>query len=183
MSPASNNLYADQNHARQALRCEKTQAQTRGLRGGFFSHLKKNSKVNFDTSEWRMDPPSHALLPSRSCREMVPSNHDRIQKLRHEFQQAKQEEDQEEQRHAYSFNQPWVSVWLEALASATGAAALPRDAPLGWALQWCVSEAAVWLMDFSRLVNFGHVEPDPGTAFHGPLPARATQVEGENAFC
>lgn len=57
---------------------------------------------------------------------MVPSNHDRIQKLRHEFQQAKQEEDQEEQRHAYSFNQPWVSVWLEAaLASATGAALLP----------------------------------------------------------
>lgn len=113
MSPALNNLYADQNHVRQALWCEKkTQAQTRGLRGGFQPLQKKISKANFDTSEWRMDPPSHAPLPSRSCREMVPSNHDRIQKLRHEFQQAKQEEDQEEQRHAYSFNQPWVSVWL-----------------------------------------------------------------------
>lgn len=30
MLPALNNLYADQNHARQALWCEKTQAQTRG---------------------------------------------------------------------------------------------------------------------------------------------------------
>lgn len=60
-----------------------------------------------------MDGPSDGLPPSASsCREMAPSNHDRIQKLRHEFQQARQEEDQEEQRHAYAFNQPWVSVCL-----------------------------------------------------------------------
>lgn len=126
MSPALNNLYADQDHARQALwkfflEWLKT-SQGRAFVPEFF-----HTKVNFDTSEWRMDPPSHALLPSRSCREMVPSNHDRIQKLRHEFQQAKQEEDQEEQqRHAYSFNQPWVSVWLEA-ALEPGRAEMHRE--------------------------------------------------------
>ncbi|KAE8280090.1 Partitioning defective 3-like protein [Larimichthys crocea] len=44
---------------------------------------------------------------------MAPSNHDRIQRLRHEFQQAKQEEDLEDHRHTYSFNQPWVSNGTE----------------------------------------------------------------------
>ena len=41
---------------------------------------------------------------------MTHSNHDRIQRLRHEFQQAMQEEDLDDHRHTYSFNQPWVSV-------------------------------------------------------------------------
>lgn len=45
-----------------------------------------------------------------SSKEMAPSNHDRIQRLRHEFLQARQEEDLEDQRHVYSLNQPWVSV-------------------------------------------------------------------------
>lgn len=42
--------------------------------------------------------------------EMTPSNHDRIQRLRHEFQQARQDEDLEDHRHIYSLAQPWVSV-------------------------------------------------------------------------
>ncbi|XP_075778797.1 partitioning defective 3 homolog isoform X6 [Pelodiscus sinensis] len=37
----------------------------------------------------------------------TPSNHDRIQRLRHEFQQAKQDEDVEDRRRTYSFEQPW----------------------------------------------------------------------------
>lgn len=41
---------------------------------------------------------------------MAPSNHDRIQRLRNEFQQAKQEDDVEDHQHTYSFNQSWVSI-------------------------------------------------------------------------
>ena len=41
---------------------------------------------------------------------MAPSNHDRIQRLRHEFQQARQEEDIEDHQHPYSLEQSWVSV-------------------------------------------------------------------------
>ncbi|XP_046766911.1 partitioning defective 3 homolog isoform X24 [Gallus gallus] len=37
----------------------------------------------------------------------TPNNHDRIQRLRQEFQQAKQEEDVEDRRRTYSFEQPW----------------------------------------------------------------------------
>ncbi|XP_057354361.1 partitioning defective 3 homolog isoform X17 [Manis pentadactyla] len=37
----------------------------------------------------------------------TPSNHDRIQRLRQEFQQAKQDEDVEDRRRTYSFEQPW----------------------------------------------------------------------------
>ncbi|KAM6452707.1 partitioning defective 3 homolog isoform 6-T6 [Liasis olivaceus] len=37
----------------------------------------------------------------------APSNHDRIQRLRQEFQQAKQDEDVEDRRRTYSFEQPW----------------------------------------------------------------------------
>nr|XP_008525463.1 PREDICTED: partitioning defective 3 homolog isoform X21 [Equus przewalskii] len=39
----------------------------------------------------------------------TPSNHDRIQRLRQEFQQAKQDEDVEDRRRTYSFEQPWPS--------------------------------------------------------------------------
>ncbi|XP_066242172.1 partitioning defective 3 homolog isoform X2 [Saccopteryx leptura] len=38
------------------------------------------------------------------------SNHDRIQRLRQEFQQAKQDEDVEDRRRTYSFEQPWPSA-------------------------------------------------------------------------
>ncbi|XP_044032385.1 partitioning defective 3 homolog isoform X6 [Siniperca chuatsi] len=45
--------------------------------------------------------------------QMAPSNHDRIQRLRNEFQQAKQEEDVDDHRHTYNFNQSWVSNGTE----------------------------------------------------------------------
>lgn len=41
---------------------------------------------------------------------MAPSNHDRIQRLRNEFQQAQQEEDIDDHQRTYSFDQSWVSV-------------------------------------------------------------------------
>ncbi|XP_054893280.1 partitioning defective 3 homolog isoform X3 [Poeciliopsis prolifica] len=44
---------------------------------------------------------------------MAPSNHDRIQRLRHEFQQARHGEEPEEHQGSHSFNQPWASNGTE----------------------------------------------------------------------
>ncbi|XP_072524472.1 par-3 family cell polarity regulator alpha, b isoform X2 [Salminus brasiliensis] len=47
--------------------------------------------------------------PADSSR-LAPSNHDRIQRLRHEFQQARQEDDEPDDRQrTYSLEQPWTS--------------------------------------------------------------------------
>ncbi|KAJ8011896.1 hypothetical protein DPEC_G00063060 [Dallia pectoralis] len=60
-----------------------------------------------DTLKMRLEQESNRLAPS---------NHDRIQRLRHEFQQARQDDDDEDpddpddRRRTYSFEQPWVSV-------------------------------------------------------------------------
>uniref|UniRef100_A0A3Q3KBR8 PDZ domain-containing protein n=1 Tax=Monopterus albus TaxID=43700 RepID=A0A3Q3KBR8_MONAL len=52
--------------------------------------------------------------PAASDRsQMAPSNHDRIQRLRHEFQQAKQEDDLEDHRLTYMFDPSWVSNGTE----------------------------------------------------------------------
>uniref|UniRef100_A0A3Q3EMH1 Par-3 family cell polarity regulator n=1 Tax=Labrus bergylta TaxID=56723 RepID=A0A3Q3EMH1_9LABR len=48
--------------------------------------------------------------PLEALSQMAPSNHDRIQRLRHEFQQARQEDDLEDHRHTYSLEQSWVST-------------------------------------------------------------------------
>uniref|UniRef100_A0A8C7PQX2 Par-3 family cell polarity regulator n=1 Tax=Oncorhynchus mykiss TaxID=8022 RepID=A0A8C7PQX2_ONCMY len=40
---------------------------------------------------------------------LAPSNHDRIQRLRHEFQQARGDDDPDDRRRTYSFEQPWVN--------------------------------------------------------------------------
>ncbi|KAM5156820.1 partitioning defective 3 homolog isoform 4-T4 [Mantella aurantiaca] len=40
----------------------------------------------------------------------TPSNHDRIQRLRQEFQQARHEDDVDERRRTYSFEQPWPNA-------------------------------------------------------------------------
>ncbi|CAL8314788.1 unnamed protein product [Gadus morhua 'NCC'] len=46
-----------------------------------------------------------------SSNRLAPSNHDRIQRLRHEFQQAQTgPEDPDDRRRTYSFEQPWVST-------------------------------------------------------------------------
>ncbi|RXM30121.1 Partitioning defective 3-like [Acipenser ruthenus] len=43
----------------------------------------------------------------KTSNRLAPSNHDRIQRLRHEFQQAQQEDDGGNRRRTYSFEQPW----------------------------------------------------------------------------
>ncbi|XP_029101935.1 partitioning defective 3 homolog isoform X4 [Scleropages formosus] len=48
--------------------------------------------------------------PSGDSNRVAPSNHDRIQRLRHEFQQAQQDEDPDNRRRTYSFEQPWPTV-------------------------------------------------------------------------
>ncbi|XP_028289219.1 partitioning defective 3 homolog isoform X2 [Parambassis ranga] len=51
--------------------------------------------------------------PAAPESQMTPSNHDRIQRLRHEFQQAKQDDDPEDHQRTYSFDQSWVSNGTE----------------------------------------------------------------------
>lgn len=49
--------------------------------------------------------------PSADSNRLTPSNHDRIQRLRQEFQQAQNvPDDPDDRRRTYSFEQPWVSV-------------------------------------------------------------------------
>uniref|UniRef100_A0A673C5W7 PDZ domain-containing protein n=1 Tax=Sphaeramia orbicularis TaxID=375764 RepID=A0A673C5W7_9TELE len=56
----------------------------------------------------QVNKPRNGRPAAADSSQMTPSNHDRIQRLRHEFQQAKQEEDLEDHRHTYSFDQTWV---------------------------------------------------------------------------
>ncbi|XP_046883323.1 partitioning defective 3 homolog isoform X3 [Hypomesus transpacificus] len=48
--------------------------------------------------------------PSADSNRLAPSNHDRIQRLRHEFQQAQQDDDLDDRRRTYSFEQPWPNA-------------------------------------------------------------------------
>ncbi|XP_029935160.1 partitioning defective 3 homolog isoform X2 [Myripristis murdjan] len=57
----------------------------------------------------QVNKPRNGRPPATDSSQMTPSNHDRIQRLRHEFQQAKQEEDPEDRRHTYGFDQPWAN--------------------------------------------------------------------------
>ncbi|XP_056155039.1 partitioning defective 3 homolog [Lampris incognitus] len=61
----------------------------------------------------QVNKPRNGRPPTSDSSQMVPSNHDRIQRLRHEFQQAKQEEDPEDHQHTYSFDQPWANNGME----------------------------------------------------------------------
>uniref|UniRef100_A0A8C5C5T6 Par-3 family cell polarity regulator n=1 Tax=Gadus morhua TaxID=8049 RepID=A0A8C5C5T6_GADMO len=59
------------------------------------------------TNEPRPPKPGEYTITIRA---FTPSNHDRIQRLRHEFQQAQTgPEDPDDRRRTYSFEQPWVS--------------------------------------------------------------------------
>uniref|UniRef100_A0A8C5MKN7 Partitioning defective 3 homolog n=1 Tax=Leptobrachium leishanense TaxID=445787 RepID=A0A8C5MKN7_9ANUR len=51
--------------------------------------------------------PRNPKSPSVDSNRSTPSNHDRIQRLRHEFQQARHEDDVDDRRRTYSFEQPW----------------------------------------------------------------------------
>ncbi|GAA6107078.1 partitioning defective 3 homolog isoform X1 [Tachysurus ichikawai] len=63
--------------------------------------------------------PRAGLVPAKGslkgnmyhCNRLAPSNHDRIQRLRQEFQQAKQDEEPDDRRRTYSLQQqPWATA-------------------------------------------------------------------------
>ncbi|XP_072535468.1 partitioning defective 3 homolog isoform X2 [Salminus brasiliensis] len=59
----------------------------------------------------QVNKPRNGRPPSTDSNRLAPSNHDRIQRLRQEFQQAKQEEEPDDRRRAYSFQQqPWANA-------------------------------------------------------------------------
>nr|XP_045004622.1 partitioning defective 3 homolog isoform X5 [Jaculus jaculus] len=62
-----------------------------------------------DTLYAQVKKPRSSKPSSGDSNRSTPSNHDRIQRLRQEFQQAKQDEDVEDRRRTYSFEQPWPS--------------------------------------------------------------------------
>ncbi|XP_042366102.1 partitioning defective 3 homolog isoform X1 [Plectropomus leopardus] len=61
----------------------------------------------------QVNKPRNGRPAASDSSQMAPSNHDRIQRLRHEFQQARQEDEHEDHRHSYSFSQSWVSNGTE----------------------------------------------------------------------
>lgn len=61
----------------------------------------------------QVNKPRNGRPAAPDSSQVAPSNHDRIQRLRNEFQQAKHEEDIEDRRHTYSFNQSRVSNGTE----------------------------------------------------------------------
>ncbi|XP_069067335.1 partitioning defective 3 homolog isoform X10 [Pleurodeles waltl] len=87
--------------------------------GDMFRFGKNRKDDKFEKTEHRgsLKMKDHDALPSEDERmrmrqeqdsnRSTPSNHDRIQRLRQEFQQAKQEDEVDERRRTYSFEQPW----------------------------------------------------------------------------
>ncbi|XP_030612054.1 partitioning defective 3 homolog isoform X2 [Archocentrus centrarchus] len=61
----------------------------------------------------QVNKPRNGRPAAPDSSQMAPSNHDRIQRLRSEFQQAKQDEDLEDHQHSFSFNQSWASNGTE----------------------------------------------------------------------
>uniref|UniRef100_A0A673ZTK2 Par-3 family cell polarity regulator n=1 Tax=Salmo trutta TaxID=8032 RepID=A0A673ZTK2_SALTR len=57
----------------------------------------------------QVNKPRNGHPPSADSNRLAPSNHDRIRRLRVEFQQARGEEDPDDRRRTYSFEQPWAS--------------------------------------------------------------------------
>lgn len=144
------------------------------------------SKVNFDTSEWCMDPPSHALLPSAPAGRWSPVTTTGYRSCgtsssRPNRRRTRRSSD----TPTASTSHGWVSDWKLCLRDRSSSWAWQSrnvweqfPAMHRWALQWCVSKAAVWLMDFSHLVNFGHVEPDQRLLSTASSPC-ATRAGGE----
>nr|XP_048306114.1 partitioning defective 3 homolog isoform X6 [Myodes glareolus] len=87
------------------------------LRGGMSSYegcLALNARPQSPREGHLMDTLYAQVKKPRSSKpgdsnRSTPSNHDRIQRLRQEFQQAKQDEDVEDRRRTYSFEQSWPS--------------------------------------------------------------------------
>uniref|UniRef100_A0A8C4DXY3 Par-3 family cell polarity regulator n=1 Tax=Dicentrarchus labrax TaxID=13489 RepID=A0A8C4DXY3_DICLA len=135
-SKAEDMQASEEETLRMRLEQERIQAKTRELRerqakereyaeiqdvvSRTFSSDEEHTYAGIESLDSSVDSTLYAQVnkprngrPAAPDSEMAPSNHDRIQRLRHEFQQAKQEEDPEDLRHTYSFNQSWVSNGTE----------------------------------------------------------------------
>uniref|UniRef100_A0A673C7U3 PDZ domain-containing protein n=1 Tax=Sphaeramia orbicularis TaxID=375764 RepID=A0A673C7U3_9TELE len=125
-SKAEDMQASEEETLRMKLEQERIQAKTRELRERQAKE-REYAEIQDVVSRTFIDsngPPLEALYaqvnkprngrPAAADSQMTPSNHDRIQRLRHEFQQAKQEEDLEDHRHTYSFDQTWTSNGTEA---------------------------------------------------------------------
>uniref|UniRef100_A0A6Q2X622 PDZ domain-containing protein n=1 Tax=Esox lucius TaxID=8010 RepID=A0A6Q2X622_ESOLU len=58
----------------------------------------------------QVNKPRNGRAPADDSNQLAPSNHDRIRRLRVEFQQARGEEDPDDRRRTYSFEQPWTNM-------------------------------------------------------------------------
>ncbi|XP_013768280.1 par-3 family cell polarity regulator alpha, b [Pundamilia nyererei] len=64
-----------------------------------------------DTLYTQVSKPRNERPPSADSNRLTPSNHDRIQRLRQEFQQAQNvPDDPDDRRRTYSFEQPWSNT-------------------------------------------------------------------------
>ncbi|XP_062297734.1 partitioning defective 3 homolog isoform X2 [Scomber scombrus] len=61
----------------------------------------------------QVNKPRNGRPAAPDSSQMAPSNHDRIQRLRHEFQQARQEDDVDDHQHTYSLEQSWANNGTE----------------------------------------------------------------------
>ncbi|XP_034078501.1 partitioning defective 3 homolog isoform X2 [Gymnodraco acuticeps] len=64
----------------------------------------------------QVNKPRNGRPAAPDSSQMAPSNHDRIVRLRNEFQHARHEDDVDDHRHTYSFNQSWSSNGTEPLS-------------------------------------------------------------------
>eukprot|EP00066_Takifugu_rubripes_P030634 XP_011619900.1 PREDICTED: partitioning defective 3 homolog isoform X3 [Takifugu rubripes] len=113
----------------------------------------------------------HPVVPD--SREIPPSNHDRIRRLRQEFQQARQEEDLEDHRHALSFNQPWVSNGME-MPSGRHSVTVETQ------FQKEEQEDQEGQRQYSSLPRQPHKNPAPQGPWHMSMPAEEFQTPKEN---
>uniref|UniRef100_A0A673C4U1 PDZ domain-containing protein n=1 Tax=Sphaeramia orbicularis TaxID=375764 RepID=A0A673C4U1_9TELE len=128
-SKAEDMQASEEETLRMKLEQERIQAKTRELRerqakereyaeiqdvvSRTFSSDEEHTYAGIGSLDSSVNKPRNGR-PAAADSQMTPSNHDRIQRLRHEFQQAKQEEDLEDHRHTYSFDQTWTSNGTEA---------------------------------------------------------------------
>uniref|UniRef100_A0A674MIK8 Par-3 family cell polarity regulator n=1 Tax=Takifugu rubripes TaxID=31033 RepID=A0A674MIK8_TAKRU len=113
----------------------------------------------------------HPVVPD--SREIPPSNHDRIRRLRQEFQQARQEEDLEDHQHALSFNQPWVSNGME-MPSGRHSVTVETQ------FQKEEQEDQEGQRQYSSLPRQPHKNPAPQGPWHMSMPAEEFQTPKEN---
>ncbi|AWP03622.1 putative partitioning defective 3 -like [Scophthalmus maximus] len=76
-----------------------------------YPHLHPHHHQHSDSLYTQVSKARNDRPPSADSSRLAPSNHDRIQRLRQEFQQSQGvPDDPDDRRRTYSFEQPWVSV-------------------------------------------------------------------------